>query len=142
MKIKHLLTLILVLIAGSVLSQMVQDSLTVQDHLFAGLSYSSLISGYIVAGVCLLLRWTWKTRKGVKDQLNDTPMEFSWSYWFHKNITTKVKSVLAVTISLYLFFRFGDEFIGEKFSIGLSAIIGLSLDYFIDKLKAFTPGKK
>lgn len=88
------------------------------------------------------LRWTWKTQKGVKNESNNSPMVFSWSYWFHKNITTKIKSILSVVIALYLLFRFGEEFIGEKFSIGLSAVIGLSLDYFVDKLKTFTPGKK
>lgn len=141
MKTKTLITFILTLVVITVSAQMVQDSLTVQDHLFAGLSYSSLISGYIVAGVCLLLRWTWKANKGVKNTLNASPMKFSWSYWFQKNVTTKVKSVLSVVIALYLFFRFGEEFIGEKFTIGLSAVIGLSLDYFVDKLKKFTPKK-
>jgi len=140
---KNLLFILFLLLVPFILTaQIIDDGLSVQDHLFAGLSYSSLIAGYIVAGMCILLRWFWRAGKGVKKKTNASPSKFSWPYWIQKNVWNKLTSLFANIIVLYLLFRFGEQFIGEKFTIGLSAVIGLSMDYFVEVLKKFQFTKK
>jgi hypothetical protein len=103
---------------------------------------SLTIVNYIVAFVfifiALILKWTWKTKDGVKT-CPHSPEKFSWSYWWKDNLYPKAVSSISVLLTVFVTLRFCTEITGRVFSYLIAFLIGLSLDFIIDRLKKMAP---
>lgn len=106
----------------------------VMTDILGSLSVVNYLVGFFFVILTLVLKWSWKTRNGVKKNPN-SPSSFSWSYWFKHNFKPKFISFISNLIAVFLLFRFASEIAGTAFSYVLAVTIGLSLDYFVDKLK-------
>ncbi len=114
--------------------QIVSDTLTLGDYIFSGMSITMLEAGFIFATLGLLFRWGITARKGVRDKANNSPTKFNLKYWLIHNSKRAIASILVTVIALFIYFRFGGDYFGEIFSMGMAFFAGLGIDYIIDKI--------
>jgi hypothetical protein len=143
MKLK---TIIMIAIVGSCIpnkgyGQMVTDTLSFKDYVFAGLSPSLLQAAYFFAGLGLLFRWAVRIRKGVKSTSNESPAKFSIGYWFANNAKHKLVSIILTVISLFVTFRFTGEIYNMALSMFVAFTAGVSIDWIIEKIAKLTVKK-
>lgn len=109
--------------------------------LLGNLSLTNYIVSLIFVSLTLILRWIWKTIDSVRHN-HKTPHKFSFSYWFRDNIYHKLLSLIGNLISIFIILRFSNDIIGMNFSYFLTIVVGLGLDYFVDRLKKMQKRKR
>ena len=110
---------------------MIQDTLSIQDYLFEGLSYNLIIAAYIMAGLGLLFRWGITVTKGIARTDNKTPNKFSWK---HFNLRAKIASIVVTLIALFVLFRFTGQIYNMELSMFIAFVGGLGIDVVISKI--------
>lgn len=102
--------------------------------ILGNLTMVNYIVGFFFVFLALILRWIWRTLDGIKNN-PESPHKFDFWYWWEDNFKPKLLSFIANMISVYLIFRFADDFIGTTFSYVLALGVGLGLDYYVGVLK-------
>jgi hypothetical protein len=110
---------------------MLQDSTTISDYLFQGLSFNLLIAAYIMAFLGITFRWAITVTKAIKKIDNKTPNKFSLH---HFNLKAKIASVLLTIITLFVLFRFSGEIYNMELSMFVAFIGGMSIDILVSKI--------
>jgi hypothetical protein len=94
-----------------------------------GLSFQWYIAAGIFALMGLFLRWYIHTLQGIKNN-PETPAKFSWAYWWANNGKTKIMSVFATAIIVFLCLRFSYDWFTLAPSMVLAVAIGIGFDWF------------
>jgi len=110
----------------------------INEKILGGLSLSDYLTGFIFAFIGMFLRWYYKTRKSIKYN-PETPNRFIFSYWIKDNLLPKLLSILSTLVVIFITLRFPTELISINFSFWYAFVVGLSLDYFVDKIKKIKP---
>ena len=117
-----------------------------KSKVMGDLDLADYLFGFFFAGIGLFFTWVYKTRKSIKTN-PETPVKFSWSYWFKDNLIPKLLSVISTMLVIFVSLRVayyvgGQIFIGGTvMSVIYSIGIGLSLDTIIDKIMSIRPVK-
>lgn len=110
-----------------------------KQKILGGLAVSDYEAGFIFVLIGLFIRWFYTTRKGIKKIDNNTPMKFDLVYWIKDNIIPKSLSILVTFLIVFVTLRFPMEIVGIQFSMFYCLLVGLGLDYIIDKIKKLKP---
>jgi len=108
------------------------------SDLLGVLTIVNYIVGFIFVFLALILKWIWKTIEGVKNSKN-TPDKFNGTYWVNHNLIPKLLSFVAVMISVFILLRFIGDIVNIGFSYFFCLVVGLTIDYWIDRLKKISP---
>lgn len=90
-----------------------------------------------IAGV--LIRIVVTTMKGVKNQMNESPMQFAFSYWIKDNILPKITTLLTFIVSTNIFIKLPTGTLWYIIFGVIGLIAGLFLDWLTDVLKLISP---
>lgn len=160
MKTKYVILFVFIILAGFITvacyadSIPVKDSLTgqimtekmklgpvgqeVKEYLFGGVSIATYIGGFLFALIGMFIRWFITTKKGIKKN-PETPVKFSWSFWFKDNflrILTAMGGTLAV---LFVAMRFPVEWFGVQLTMPLAFAFGFFFDWLVNYIENMKP---
>ena len=108
--------------------------------LLGNVSLVNYLVGFIFVVIAIIFKWCYKTIDSIKNNPK-TPAKWDWNYWVENNLVPKLLSLLMNIIAVFIVFRFSNEILGVAFSYILSLVVGLALDYYIDKIKKMIPEK-
>lgn len=98
------------------------------------LTINMLKACYIFSLLGAVLHWLVDTNKGIKKSVR-SPNKFSLGYWLQNNFVTKIKSLLAAVIVIYISLRFADLSAFPDMPIYVAAfLIGGSIDWVIKQI--------
>jgi hypothetical protein len=112
------------------------DKSELSKNILGNMSLTFLVSIYIFALMGMFLRWGRNTAKAIKND-ETTPNKFSFKYWIINNLFPKIRNMLLTLVALFAIFRFIGELYNMVLTLSLAFAIGLTFDYFFDKLMSF-----
>lgn len=122
------------------------DSTSFQFYLFGSIPLSKYMAGYLFAFAAIGLRALIKLKKGLKEKNERSPNKFSGSFWIKDNLIRILSSIAINFIILTAYFRFTPDIVeylnipfGSEFTMFSAFVIGLGIDFIIDKINGLQP---
>lgn len=103
------------------------------NYLFGEITPITYVAAFIFLFFGLVIKWYIQINKAVKTNEN-TPSEFSLSYWFAHNFFKSMFSLFANVIIAFVALRFSSEIFNIPLSMFLALTLGICFDFVIDKI--------
>jgi len=103
--------------------------------LFGSTSFGVYLACFILALCGLFFRWYVTTKRGIKNNKNETPVKWNWEYWWKDNLVPFLLSLLFHVVTIFLSLRFVAEILPDNFQlpIGFVAVLfGICFDLLVN----------